>query len=92
MSRNNTKTIADLRDRISMKAAETTLADSQYDYGEINGWLGALYWADLIDLAVLDELRNEAKAAFEKAVEDLSSPDTPIRKASLIEVDSAKRT
>lgn len=77
MSRNrhckNPKTLADLREMIREKAAETTLADSQYDYGHVNGWFGALYWAGQIDRAALDDLRNEAKAAFEQAVADLNS-------------------
>jgi hypothetical protein len=66
--RNNPKTLADLRDKIAAKAAETTLADSQFDYGHVDGWLGALYWADLIDLEALDELRSQAKVVFEQAV------------------------
>ncbi|MNN30651.1 hypothetical protein D3C81_1443060 [compost metagenome] len=68
---NNPKTIADLRDMIREKASETTLADSQYDYGHLNGWLGALYWAGEIDREVCDTLKNEAKAAMERAVFDL---------------------
>lgn len=71
-NRNNPKTVADLRDMIRSKANETTLADSQYDYGHVNGWLGALYWVDEIDRAVMDQLKNEAKAAFEQAVADLN--------------------
>lgn len=72
-TRNNPKTVADLRDMIREKAADTTLADSQYDYGHVNGWLGALYWADEIDRDTLDELKNEAKAAFEQAVAELNA-------------------
>ncbi|NCT81453.1 hypothetical protein GXB82_22050 [Pseudomonas stutzeri] len=72
MSVNNARTIAGLREMIVTKASETTLADSQYDYGYVNGWLGALYWANEIDRAVLDELRNAAKAAFEQVVVDLN--------------------
>lgn len=75
---NNLKTIADLRDMIREKAGETTLADSQYDYGFVNGWLGALYWAGEIDRAMLDTLRNEAKAAFEQAVAALNAPPAPV--------------
>lgn len=70
---NNPKTIADLRDMIREKASETTLADSQYDYGFLDGWFGALYWADEIDRPMRDTLRNEAKAAFEQAVADLNA-------------------
>lgn len=68
MSINNARTIEGLREMIVTKAGETTLADSQYDYGHVNGWLGALYWANEIDRTVMDELKNEAKAAFEQAV------------------------
>lgn len=66
--RNNAKTLADLRERIESSAAEATLADSQYDYGYLNGWLAALYWADVIDRAALDELRNLTKRRFESRV------------------------
>ncbi len=71
-NRNNAKTLADLRDKIEREAAETTLADSQYDYGQVNGWLGALYWADLIDRDAMDELRNLAKQKFESRVAALN--------------------
>lgn len=40
MSINNARTIEGLREMIVTKASETTLADSQYDYGHVNGWLG----------------------------------------------------
>lgn len=72
MSVNNARTVEGLREMIVTKASETTLVDSQYDYGHVNGWLGALYWANEIDRTVMDELKNEAKAAFEQAVAALN--------------------
>lgn len=71
MSINNARTIEGLREMIVTKASETTLANSQYDFGHVNGWLGALYWANEIDRDVMDELKNEANAAFAKAVANL---------------------
>lgn len=65
--------LPDLREMIESKAAETTLADSQYDYGHVNGWLDALHWAEEIDSPALYDLRNVAKVAFESAVSDLQA-------------------
>lgn len=70
--RNNPNTLTGLRELIARRAAETTLADSKYEYGYVNGWLGAVYWAGEIDRAACDELKAEAKAAFEHAVAALN--------------------
>jgi hypothetical protein len=67
MGKNNAKTIEDLRNMIREKSSGTSVAELKFDHGQVHGWLGALYWADLIDRSVMTELRAEAKAAFEQA-------------------------
>ncbi|WP_137887585.1 hypothetical protein [Pseudomonas sp. 2FE] len=66
--RNNPSTLAGLRDKIRTLVAATTPHDAPNDYGYINGWLGALYWADVIDRQAHDDLKAEAHAAFEHAL------------------------
>jgi len=68
MSRNNPRTVENLREKIRQKAAESTPANSEYNRGYLNGWISAVYWADEIDRATEQALLNEVTAAFERAV------------------------
>lgn len=78
MTPDSPKTLRKLRCMIKQSAAETSLADSQYDYGHVNGWIDALFCAAVISGETLYALRIEAAQAFELAMTSLHSLDTPL--------------
>jgi hypothetical protein len=68
MSVDDPKRLSDLRSMISEKAAATCQADSQYDFGFVNGKLNVLFEVGLISSDSLYGLLAETKAAFVRSV------------------------
>lgn len=62
---NNPRTLEGLREKIRAIAGAPSLAQAQYDHAYQFGWIGALYWAGLIDRTVHDQLLAEIVYALQ---------------------------
>lgn len=78
--RNNARTIEGIREKIREIADSKTLLDAQEKHAYRLGWIGALYWCDVLDAEVFQTLRREttsALIAWERAARDKLDTRTP---------------
>ncbi|ELF7106318.1 hypothetical protein M0L66_007485 [Pseudomonas aeruginosa] len=78
--RNNARTIEGIREKIREIADSKTLLDAQERHAYRLGWIGALYWCDVLDAEVFQTLRSEttsALIAWERAARDKLDTGSP---------------
>ncbi|MCY1463560.1 hypothetical protein D9M71_814680 [compost metagenome] len=61
---NNPNTINGIRKKIRAMADSKNLARVQFDHAHQLGWIGALYWANVLDRAMHDQLVAEVVDAL----------------------------
>ncbi|CAI8890876.1 hypothetical protein EMIT0P265_460001 [Pseudomonas zeae] len=62
--RNNPRTLEGIHEKIRAIANAKSLAQAQFDHAYQLGWIGALYWADIIDLDMRNQLTAEVADAL----------------------------